>query len=94
MVDYTLNITTLIMMVFQLVGLGMGGLWFIFSLSSNYKHLETRLDKLSAEISELTKMTIQLARQEERMTSLDIRITELSRRLQDHIVLDSKTDRE
>lgn len=47
-----------------------------------------RIEKIDKDLERLAHVTIEIARQDERMTAQDVRITQLSSRLDEHVVKD------
>ena len=85
-----------ILQILQILVILAGGLFFLYQikaqlivLSSIQQNLGDRLKQLEIEIKQLAEVTIDLAKQGERMTVLDLRMTNLSTRIDDYIKLTS-----
>lgn len=76
--------------VLQIVAMMLGGLYFVWIMEKKISllaltqtNLTERLSKIDVELQQLTKITVDIARQDERMTAQDTRIQELSNRVED-----------
>ena len=76
--------------VLQIVAMMLGGLYFVWVMEKKISilaitqtALTDRLTKIDVELQQLTKITVDIARQDERMTAQDTRIQELSNRVED-----------
>jgi hypothetical protein len=83
-----------ILQILQILVILSGGLFFLYQIkaqliviSSIQQNLGDRLRQLEVEIKQLAEVTIDLAKQGERMTALDLRMTNLSTRIDDYIRL-------
>ena len=81
-----------ILQILQIFVILSGGLFFLYQikaqlivLTSVQSTLGGRLELLETEIKKLSEVTIDLAKQGERMTALDLRMTTLSTRLDDFV---------
>ncbi len=81
-----------VLQVLQILVILAGGLFFLYQIkaqlivmSSIQQNLGDRLKQLEVEIKQLAEVTIDLAKQGERMTALDLRMTNLSTRIDDYI---------
>lgn len=77
-----------ILTIFQILGILGGGLWAIArveakigNLTISHSNFVGRLDKMDNKLDAFNNVLIQLAKQEERMTAQDLRLQELSARL-------------
>ena len=79
--------------VIEIVAVVLGGFWFLANLKSQISILVSdshndrkanteRFSQIETELKELVKATVQLARQEERLLAADIRMQELSNRIE------------
>ena len=79
--------------VIEIVAVVLGGFWFLANLKSqigilvsdshNDRKANTeRFSQIENELKELVKATVQLARQEERLLAVDMRMQELSNRIE------------
>lgn len=85
-IDPTISIGHII----QILAILAGGFYFIWEMRTKMlllanagESVARRLDKVDMQLEKLAGVTIDLARQEERMTAQDLRIQELSNRLDD-----------
>lgn len=76
--------------VLQIVAMMLCGLYFVWVMEKKISllaltqtNLAERLSKIDIELQQLTKITVDIARQDERMTAQDTRIQELSNRVED-----------
>lgn len=74
----------------QIVAMLAGGFYFLYTMKGEMsiltviqKQFASRLDKIDQELVLLSKVTVDLARQDERMTAQDKRLQELSIRIDD-----------
>lgn len=74
----------------QIIAMLLGGLYFIWVmekkisiLAINHTNFSERLTKIDIELQALAKITVEIARQDERMTAQDKRLQELSVRIED-----------
>jgi uncharacterized membrane protein affecting hemolysin expression len=70
-----------------------GGIWIVSSMKSVQETQSERLKAIEQEVSELRKVVVSIARQEERMNALDQRLLTQSRRI-DCITYASRTPKE
>lgn len=82
-----LNITLQILQILSILG---GGFFFLARMEKKLAIVYTiqdtftkRLERIDAELDKLTNVTVDMARQHERMTSFDMRLTTISVRLDD-----------
>lgn len=82
-----LNVTLQILQILSILG---GGFFFLARMEKKlaivYTIQETftrRLEKVDAELEKLTNVTVDMARQSERMTAFDVRLTAVSVRIDD-----------
>lgn len=76
--------------IIQIVVILISGLIFLYRMESRLilltniqENFTQRLSKIDAELEKLSNVTIQIARQDERMTAQDNRLQEFSNRLED-----------
>lgn len=76
--------------IIQIVVILISGLIFLYRMESRLvlltniqENFTQRLSKIDAELEKLASVTIQIARQDERMTAQDVRLQEFSNRLED-----------
>lgn len=76
--------------ILQIVAMLLGGLYFVWVMDKRIAILNMtqatfteRLTKIDVELQQLTKITVDIARQDERMTAQDTRVQELSNRVED-----------
>lgn len=88
MFDATINLGTLI----QTFAFVTGGLYFIWSLKTKLEVMDAKqvtvvekMDKLEIEISKLTEVTIEQAKQTARIDNVEHRLQELSDRIFNHV---------
>ena len=74
----------------QILAMMLGGLYFVWVMEKKISiltvtqtNLTERLTKIDVELQQLTKIAIDIARQDERMSSQDTRMQELSNRVED-----------
>jgi hypothetical protein len=67
--------------VLQLLVFIGGGVWIVSSMKSVQETQSERLKAIEQEVSELRKVVVSIARQEERMNALDQRLLTQSRRI-------------
>jgi hypothetical protein len=84
MFDFTITLGTVI----EIASIAAGGMFALSRVTTQFALLNNshsgalkRLDVLDAKLEGLTKVTVELARQEERMNAQDGRIQELSNRV-------------
>ena len=86
--DSTISIGNILTIASMLIG-GLFFLWRmearIIVMTSAQEMLTNRLAVIDREIKDLAKITIEIARQDERMTNQDIRVNTLALRLDDFI---------
>lgn len=83
-----------VLQILQILAMVAGGLFFLYQIkaqlilmAASQQNLSDRLKQLEVEIKQLAEVTIDLAKQGERMTALDLRMTNLSTRVDDYIKL-------
>ena len=86
MFDNTITMGNLI----QIVAMLLGGLYFLYTikqeialLANSQRNFVERLGKIDTDLAQLANVTIEIARQGERMTAQDRRLQELSNRMDD-----------
>lgn len=79
--DWTISFGNLL----TVIGFAGSGIIFVMMMRGDMMVLGQRVSNLELAFRQLTDATVNVARQEARITALDERLTMISRRLDDHI---------
>lgn len=77
MIDWTVSVGNILTMV----GFFGGGLLFVLTMRADIKLISQRLTEVEKDLSQITNVIVEIARQSERLTAQDRRMNDISNRL-------------